>query len=140
MAIRYQLLSPTEWSVLLNVEEDTFDEAIIPERAVAYLADPTNLLLVAMDGKTVIGQCAACIHRHPDRLTELYIDNLGVSDGFKRRGIGRELITRMFSEGKSRGCEEAWVATEVDNDPANRLYEQFRSEPAEKVNMHSYRL
>jgi ribosomal protein S18 acetylase RimI-like enzyme len=112
----------------------------LPERAKAYLADPTNLLLVAIDRKMVIGQCAACIHRHPDRVTELYVDNLGVADGYKRRGFGRELITRMFSEGKARGCDEAWVGTEVDNDPANRLYEQFTGESVETFNLHSYKL
>lgn len=140
MTVRYRLLAPSDAAILDDVADDVFDEPIVPARAEAYLADPTNLLMVAIDGTTVIGQCAACIHRHPDRVTELYIDNLGVAPTHQRRGVARELVNRMFVAGKARGCEEAWVGTEPDNEAANRLYEKFEGEPAEAFNLYLYRL
>mgnify|MGYP002403789331 CR=1 FL=1 len=140
MTIRYRLLSLADAAVLLNVADDVFDEPIVPERALAYLADTTNLMMVAIDGDIVVGQCAAVIHRHADRATELYVENLGVAPSHRRRGIGRELVARMFEAGRARGCREAWVGTEPDNDPANRLYEAFDGEPAEAFNLYLYRL
>lgn len=140
MAIRYKLLSLADASVLLNVDEDAFDEAINPGRALAYLADTTNLMVVAIDGGKVIGQCAAVIHRHPDQATELYIDNLGVAETHKRQGIARELVARMFEAGRERGCKEAWVGTEPDNEAANGLYRSLRGEPAEPFNLYLYKL
>lgn len=140
MTVRYLLLSPGDASVLLDVAEDVFDKEIVPERAAAYLADAANLMMVAVDGATVVGQCAAVIHRHPDRATELYLDNLGVAPSHRRRGIARELVGRMFEAGRARGCEEAWVGTEPDNGPANRLYESLGGEPAEVFNMYVCKL
>lgn len=140
MTVRYRLLSIADAAVLLDVAEDVFDEDIVPERVLAYLADATNLMIVAIDGATVVGQCAAVVHRHPDQATELYIDNLGVAPTHQRRGIARELVARMFDAGRARGCREAWVGTEPDNDPANRLYEALGAEPVETFNLHLYKL
>jgi aminoglycoside 6'-N-acetyltransferase I len=140
MAIRYKLLSLADASVLLDVADDVFDEPLVPQRILAYLADTTNLMVVAIDGNTVVGQCASVIHRHPDKATELYLDNLGVAPSHQRRGIARELVARMFAAGRERGCTEAWVGTEPDNDAANALYRALGAEPVEAFNMYVYRL
>ncbi len=140
MAIRYKLLSLADASVLLNVDEEAFDAPVDPGRVLAYLADTTNLMVVAIDGGTVIGQCAAVIHRHPDQPTELYIDNLGVAPAWQRRGVARELLRQMFEAGRARGCAEAWVGTEPDNDPANGLYRSLGGAAAETFNLYLYKL
>jgi aminoglycoside 6'-N-acetyltransferase I len=103
------------------------------------LAEPGHLLLVALvDGK-VVGQAAAVIHRHPDKLTELYIDEVGVSPNLQRRGIARRLLEEMFAIGRDLGCEESWVGTETDNVGARGLYES-RGATAEPYVMYVYRL
>jgi len=76
----------------------------------------------------VVGQVAACVHRHPDQATELYVDNLGVTEAFRRRGLARRLVNAVLDLGRSVGCEEWWVGTEQDNVPARRLYESFGEE------------
>ncbi|WP_246672618.1 MULTISPECIES: GNAT family N-acetyltransferase [unclassified Mesorhizobium] len=68
-----------------------------------------------------VGQCAAIIHRHPDKATELYIDEVGVSPAFQRQGIARKMLDAMFAIGRENGCEEAWVGTEPDNRAARAL-------------------
>ena len=45
----------------------------------------------------------------------------------------------MLALGKALGCEEAWVGTEPDNDPARRLYES-RGVTAEPFVMYFYQL
>src|SRR5262249_40742400 len=109
--------------VLNSVAEDVFDEPIDAKRLAAYLADPGHVMMVAIAGEQVVGQCAAVIHRHPDKATELYIDEIGVAPEFKRTGIARRLLKDMLAFGKALGCEEAWVGTESDNRPARGLYE-----------------
>jgi len=80
------------------------------------------------------------VHRHPDaRPTELYIDEVAVAPEFQRRGIARRMIEAMFALGCDLGCAEAWVGTEPDNLPEQRLYER-RSQPAEPFVMYVFRL
>jgi ribosomal protein S18 acetylase RimI-like enzyme len=104
------------------VADDVFDEAIMPERLREYLAAPGHLMILAVDDGVVVGQCAAVIHRHPDKVTELYIDELGTAPSRQRQGIGRKMIDAMFEWGRELGCEESWLGTELDNVAANALY------------------
>src|SRR6476620_10348854 len=70
-----------------RVADDVFDAAIDYRRLLAYLAEPGHLMIVALRSGQVIGQVAAVVHRHPDKPTELYIDEVGVAPAFHRRGI-----------------------------------------------------
>ncbi len=108
--------------LLGNVAEDVFDLPIDPERLVRYATASGHLMLVALDGDLVVGQAAAVIHYHPDKPTELYIDELGVSPRWQRRGIGRQLLDALLKIGRTEGCEEVWVGTEPDNVAAKTLY------------------
>jgi ribosomal protein S18 acetylase RimI-like enzyme len=139
-SISIQLLSLDDAALLDNVHADVFDEPVHPGRLRAYLADPATHLLVAIRDGLVIAQVAAVIHRHPDKVTELYIDEVGVAEPWRRQGLAREMLRRMFEHGKALGCEEAWVGTEIDNVPARRLYKGFKGEPAEDFVMYVYDL
>jgi ribosomal protein S18 acetylase RimI-like enzyme len=96
-------------------------------------------MIVALAGDEVVAQCAAVIHRHPDKPTELYIDEVGAAPAFQRQGIARQLLDEMFALGKALGCEEAWVGTEHDNHPARRLYAS-RGAEAEPYVMYVFQL
>jgi len=118
--------------ILNNYDEDIFDEGIDPRRLAVMLKEQNNILLVAVYEGVVIGQALAVIHRHPDKPTELYIDDLGVSEKFQRRGIATRLLEQLFMIGAERDCEEVWVATEPDNEIAIKLYDSMNLE-ARKV-------
>ena len=90
------------------------------------------------DGE-VVGQVAAVVHRYPDKPTELYIDEVGVTPALWRQGIARRMLDEMFALGKALGCEEAWVGTEPNNGPARGLYES-RGARAEPFIMYAYKL
>jgi aminoglycoside 6'-N-acetyltransferase I len=118
-------LTPANTALLRHVAEDVFDDEIVPERVAAFLAESGHLMLLAVDDGLVVGQIAAIVHRHPDQPTELYLDNLGVTPSHRRQGIARRLMDQMLDLGRDLGCEEAWVGTEVDNEPARGLYARF---------------
>ncbi len=140
MTILYRLLGPGDAAVLDRVAEEVFDVPVHPDRLRAYLADPGTLMLVAIDRDLVVGQCAGVIHRHPDKPTELYVDELGVSPAWQRQGIGAELMRRILDQGRARGCEEAWLGTEPDNLAANALYSGLGGSPVELFHLYHYDL
>lgn len=108
-----------------RVAADVFDEPVVPARLAAYLATPGHLMIVAIKDSEIVGQTAAVIHRHPDKATELYIDEVGVTPALHRRGIARQMLAEMLAWGQELGCGESWVGTETDNVPARELYEAF---------------
>ncbi|MBZ9921897.1 GNAT family N-acetyltransferase [Mesorhizobium sp. BR1-1-12] len=126
----------------MRVADDVFDEPVRPDRLAAYLREPGHFMVVALADGVTVGQCAAVIHRHPDKMTELYIDELGVSPAFQRQGIARKMLDAMFAIGRENGCEEAWVGTEPDNRAARALYESREEthESAESFLMYVYQL
>ncbi|TPJ33971.1 GNAT family N-acetyltransferase [Mesorhizobium sp. B2-8-3] len=142
MNVEIRRLHPGDDALVMRVADDVFDEPVRPDRLAACLAAPGHFMIVAIVGQTVVGQCAAVIHRHPDKVSEFYIDEVGVAPPFQRRGIARKMLDAMFEIGREHGCEEAWVGTEPDNEPARALYET-RREPhgkAEDFVMYVYRL
>lgn len=128
--------------VFSRVADDVFDEPVRADRLKAYLAAPGHLMVVALRDGVVVGQTAAVVHRHPDKPTELYIDEVGVTPALQRQGIARKMLDAMFAIGRELGCEEAWVGTEPDNLAARRLYEARPEvgEPAQAFVMYVYAL
>jgi ribosomal protein S18 acetylase RimI-like enzyme len=118
-----RIVGAGDTALFARIADDVFDEPVQAARLAAYLAAPDHHLVVAIHDAVIVGQLAAVIHRHPDQATELYIDNLGVAPTFQRRGVARRLLDTMLALGRERGCEKAWVGTELDNVPARRLYE-----------------
>jgi aminoglycoside 6'-N-acetyltransferase I len=108
-----------------RIAVDVVDEPIVPARLAAYLATPGHLMIVAIKDDEVVGQTAAVVHRHPDKASELYIDEVGVTPALHRQGIARRMLAEMLVWGKELGCGESWVGTETDNVPARGLYEGF---------------
>ena len=139
MNVEIRRLYPGDDALVKRIAEDVFDEPVRPDRLAAYLASPGHFMIVALADGLVVGQCAAVIHRHPDKVSELYIDEVGVSPAFQRQGIARKMLDAMFALGREQGCGEAWVGTEPDNVAARALYES-RGAVAEPFVMYVYRL
>ncbi|WP_043235967.1 GNAT family N-acetyltransferase [Bosea sp. LC85] len=124
MDVEIRRVTAADMALFDRVDEDVFDEPVDPARLRAYLASPGHLMLVGIRKGVVVAQVAAVIHRHPDKKTELYIDEVAVAPALQRQGLARRMLADMFDWGRELGCEEAWVGTELDNEPARALYEQ----------------
>ena len=125
MQLEIKVLSPGDDVLFDRVAPDVFDEPVDRGRLAAYLAEPSHHMVVAIRDGEIVGQVAAVVHRHPDKVTELYIDEVGVTPGLHRRGIARQMLAAMLALGRTLGCEEAWVGTEPDNQPARGLYDSL---------------
>ncbi|QCI67493.1 GNAT family N-acetyltransferase [Phreatobacter stygius] len=129
MLVEFRQVRQGDERLFERVAEDVFDEPIDARRLAAYLAEPSHHMIVALHDGWIVGQVMAVVHRHPDKATELYIDEVGVTPDLQRQGIGRAMLDRMFALGRNLGCSEAWVGTEPDNVPARALYAE-RGGPA----------
>jgi ribosomal protein S18 acetylase RimI-like enzyme len=125
MTIIYRRTAAADVHRFTNIAIDVFDEPVHPERLAAYLAAPGHLMVVALDGDQVVGQCAGVVHHHPDKTTELYVDEVGTASAYLRQGIASAMLAELFAWGRELGCEEAWLGTELDNDAANGLYRRL---------------
>ena len=140
MPFTLKRLTATDEDVFTHIAPDVFDEPVDPSRLVAYLATPGHIMVVAIDGSSIIGQCAGVIHRHPDKPTELYVDEVGTASTHRRQGIARAMLNELFAWGRELGCEEAWLGTELDNDAANALYRGYAPIEDETMQFYVFRL
>ncbi len=104
------------------LDEDIFDQTIAPDLLAQYFKEANHIMVVARSDERVIGQVLGVIGRHPDKPTELYIDDMAVSEPFQRKGIATKMLKKVFAVGASIGCKEIWVATEPDNEAAKACY------------------
>lgn len=123
--ITYRLLGPGDAGVLDSVNDDVFDDALVPELAREFLQGDANLLVVALDAGVVIGMASGLVHVHPDKPRQLFINEVGVAADYHRQGIARRLCRMLMEAGAAKGCVSAWVATEVDNAAARALYQSI---------------
>ena len=139
MPFTVQRLRPGDESRFTRIAPDVFDEPIDPARLRAYLHTPGHMMVLAFEGDLVVGQCAGVIHRHPDKPTELYVDEVGTASTHRRQGIARAMLGELFAWGREFGCEEAWLGTEIDNVEANGLYRKVGGK-GEQMVYYEFRL
>lgn len=120
--VEVRLVGRADAHLLDRVDDDVFDHAVQPALVRAFLANPSNLLAVAIVDGEVVGMASGIAYVHPDKPLQLFVNEVGVSARYARRGIGRRLVRTLLDRGRELGCAEAWVATEVDNRPARGLY------------------
>lgn len=109
-------------ALLSSVDEDVFDHAITPEWLTPFLDATGHALFVAVENGVVVGHARGIVHAQPDRGSDLYIDNLGVAESHKRKGLATRLVRDLTDWGKAHGCVYVWVATETDNEVAIAFY------------------
>lgn len=122
MSVTLKRMQPGDDLDFTDIAPDVFDEPIDFDRLAAYLCEPGHLMILAFEDERVVGQCAAVIHRHPDKATELYVDEVGTASTHLRQGVATQMLEAMFDWGRELGCREAWLGTELDNTAANALY------------------
>ena len=125
MSIAYRRIGAGDISALDKVAEDVFDEPIQREWLVRYLSAPGHLMVLAFDDDLVVGQCVGVIHHHPDKSSELYVDEVGTATSYLRQGIATAMMAALFAWAKELGCTEAWLGTDLDNIAANGLYRRI---------------
>jgi len=102
--------------------ETAFDYNVLPDETRRFLLDERHhLLLGYIDGRPA-GFVSAVEVFHADKRPELFLNEIGVVEDARRRGVARALIEELKRLGRERGCAAMWVLTDEDNEAAMGLY------------------
>jgi ribosomal protein S18 acetylase RimI-like enzyme len=102
--------------------EAAFDYDVLADETRRFLADERHHLLLGYVDDRPAGFVSAVEVFHPDKRPELFLNEIGVVDEARRRGVARALIEELTRLGRERGCGTMWVLTDEDNGAAMGLY------------------
>ena len=102
--------------------EEAFDNAVLFEETRRFLKDDRHHLVLGYVHDRPAGFASAVEVFHPDKRCELFLNEIGVMEGVRNRGVGRALIHELKRLGREHGCVSMWVLTDEDNAPAMGLY------------------
>jgi ribosomal protein S18 acetylase RimI-like enzyme len=122
MPIDVRILGLHDLPLLQSVAAGVFDHPVDSRWAAEFLADSRHHLSAAIDDGQMVGFASAVHYIHPDKPPQLWVNEVGVCPSHRNRGLGRRIIDCLLAHGRSLGCQEAWVLTDEDNEPARRLY------------------
>ena len=125
MTLVVRLLEDGDQDLLERVAPGVFDRVVDPNLADAFLRDPRHHLVGAIADDQLIGFVSALDYWHPDKPRELWINEVGVTSTWQRRGIGTELMQATLDHARALGCVEAWVGTDAKNPAALALYRKL---------------
>jgi ribosomal protein S18 acetylase RimI-like enzyme len=119
----------TELTWMTHVDADAvaaashlFDHDVRHEWAERFLRQPNHHLCIATVDTVPVGFVSGIEITHPDKGTEMLLYELGVDDGYRRRGLGRALVEALLELARSRGCTGVWVPVDDGDEPALATY------------------
>jgi ribosomal protein S18 acetylase RimI-like enzyme len=107
----------------VQTAEKLFDDPVDLDGTRRFLAGDGNVLLIAYVDGDPAGFVTGTELSHPDKAQpELFLNELGVDEAYRGRGIGRRLVAELWQLAQGRGCRGMWVLTDDDNEAANKVY------------------
>lgn len=97
-----KLLGCDDDLILQNAAADVFRQPDQCCRTREFLEDSRHHLGVAIDDKLVVGFASAVHYIHPDKLPELWINEVAVALTHRGLGLGRGMAGALFELGKAR--------------------------------------
>jgi len=106
--------------------EDMSDEGLQKYLAAfdAISADPRNLLMVAEEGREIIGTYQVTYIPYLSRggNERAHIEAVRVAGKRRGQGIGRAMMEKMLADARARGCLLAQLTTDKTRPDAHRFY------------------
>jgi GNAT superfamily N-acetyltransferase len=132
-AVADRLLRPAyrEAEALDPAFSELDDAVVANEDCSRWLEDDDRTMFVAYDPEP-IGSVSGGVTDSPALYTRgknCYVDGLYVVPERRREGVASELLDRMQSWGRERGCEYASLSVHVHNEAARSFYEDHGFEP-----------
>jgi ribosomal protein S18 acetylase RimI-like enzyme len=119
-------LGPSDAAAVVAASE-LFDEPATERIAQRFLDSEGHHLLVAYEDGQPVGFVSGVEMTHPDKGTEMFLYELGVSEPYRRRRIGTALVMTLRQTAIDNGCYGMWVLTDVDNVAALATYRGARA-------------
>jgi aminoglycoside 3-N-acetyltransferase I len=136
MDYRYEQISAGDLPILKSLlavfgeafgEPETYQGAVPSDAYLgALLKKPHFIALAALRGGEVVGGLAAYeLEKFEQARSEIYIYDLAVREGDRRKGVATSLIRALGRIAQERGAYVMFVQADHGDDPAIRLYESL---------------
>lgn len=121
-AVTIKLADESDFERIVSIGDELFDHAVKPHRLTEFLQDSRHTLALALLGDNIVGMASGFYYIHPDKDTQLFVNEVAVLEDHQRQGIGRALVMHLLDQARQAGCREAWIATEASNTPARKAF------------------
>ena len=118
--IRLEMMTDAHVEQIAQIEKLCFSDPWSENSIASELKNSLSLWLVALDGDTVAGYIGS-----QSVLDGADVMNVAVHPDFRRRGIGRELVTALSKGLQAKGIEFLMLEVRQSNEPAIALYENL---------------
>jgi len=110
----------------------------------AYLDHQGTLFLVchevAENQKKLLGIASSRVEIKPYQQERwLYVDEVDVCADQRQKGAGKAIMQELIKIARETSCKELWLGAEVDNFPANALYQSLKPHEIEKFTGYTYK-
>lgn len=106
---------------ILSIERRTFPTPWSQDQFAGLLGRPAGLgWVAAVPGGPVVGYAVGWVAAE-----EAELANLAVSETWRDRGLGEELVRAFAEEAGIRGARRLYLEVRVSNAPARRFYERL---------------
>jgi ribosomal protein S18 acetylase RimI-like enzyme len=107
--------------------------AIFREQLVSLLPSSQHGFFVATADDAIVGFALASLHRAEAGHIECWLDDIGVSHRWQRRGIAQALVGQVFEWGAKGNAQYFLLESGVENESAHRLFERLGFQPLSTV-------
>ena len=135
-----RVLGSGDAAVLDRVAPGVLDRGIVARLAAEFLGDPRHHIAVAIEDGTVVAFASGVHYVHPDKPTELWINEVAVAPSHRGRGLSKAMLREMLALAERLGCTEASVLTDRANEPAMRAYAAVGGIESPPQIMYTFRL
>ena len=122
MTLIIKRLTAADEAAFARVADDLFDNPVEPGFVREFLGDPRHHIAVAIDDGVMVGFASGVHYVHPDKAPQLFVNEVGVAETHRQRGLGKAVLLELLEAGRAHGCTEAWVLTDNENPAAMALY------------------
>lgn len=106
---------------------------IFRDQLAALVHSPRHGFFVATIGDEVVGFALGSLHRAEAGHTECWLDDLGVGHKWRRRGVAKALVSRVFVWGAAGNASYYLLESGVRNESAHDLFESLGFRPLSTV-------
>lgn len=120
-------------SAVSKIEKECFSKPWSEKMIEEKLENSTSIFIVAQYQGEIIAYIGAS-----DICGECYIDNIAVTQKFRRKGIAKLILTRCIEKAEEKNCEFITLEVRKSNEKAQNLYQMAQFERiGERKNYYS---
>jgi ribosomal-protein-alanine N-acetyltransferase len=120
-----RVVSAEDLDAILRIENQSFPSPWSRFEFKFYLQEFPDSFFVYTKDTTLIGYIVASIHQETSPYPIGRVDSIAVAPPFRRQGVGRQLMKRLLSALREKGCREVLLVVRISNHVAREFYRSF---------------